>query len=108
MNIINYPKLEEMFSGKTERVEKLISALRKRVPEWIAEAQDASASGEPKKIREVCHRISGAAGTITAEKLEAAAIEWGNIVKQDRTDEMTSGYENLIKSINELEEHLRD
>jgi HPt (histidine-containing phosphotransfer) domain-containing protein len=103
MHIINYPKLEEMFYGKTAKVELLISALRKRIPEWLAEAQEAFESKDGEAIRKVCHRIRGAAGTITAEKLEDAATKWGEIIKENRIEEISSGHENLVKAIKELE-----
>lgn len=105
MHIINYKKLEEMFLGKTEKVEILISALKKRVPEWLVEAKQAAESQDADNIRKVCHRIRGAAGTITAEKLEEAAIKWGDIVKENRTEEIAAGYDNLIKALEELKEY---
>ncbi len=104
MHIINYKKLEEMFLGNTDKVNVLVDALKKRIPEWVAEAKEALDSQDNETIRKVCHRIRGAAGTITAEKLEEAAIEWGDIVKQDRREDISAGYEKLIAAINELEE----
>lgn len=105
MDIINYNKLVEMFLGNTEKVELLVSALKKRIPEWLAEAQEALVSKDTNNIRKVCHRIRGAAGTITAEELEDAAIQWGDIAKENRTDEINSGYDNLVKAIKKLEEY---
>lgn len=105
MHIINYQKLLGMFLGNTDKVDMLIAALNKRIPEWLTEAQEALASNDPENIRKVCHRIRGAAGTITAEKLEDAAIKWGNIVKENRTEEITSGFDNLVTAIKELEDY---
>ena len=105
MHIINYEKLKEMFLGKTDKVEMLIDALKKRIPEWLVEAEEALASEDSENIRKVCHRIRGAAGTITAEKLEDAAIQWGNIVKENRQDDIKAGYEKLLQAIKELEEY---
>ncbi len=105
MHIINYEKLVSMFLGKTDKVDILISALKKRIPEWLNEAEEAAISNDHDTIRKVCHRIRGAAGTITAEKLEQAAAKWGDIVKENRTEEISSGYENLVEAIKELEEY---
>lgn len=105
MHIINYQKLEEMFLGKTDKVQMLVSALQKRIPEWLAEAKEAVDSNDADNIRKVCHRIRGAAGTITAEKLEEAAIQWGDIVKENRTAEIAAGYDNLINALKELEDY---
>ncbi len=104
MHTINYQKLEEMFLGKTEKVELLISALKKRIPEWRLEAEEAFASKDMENIRKVCHRIRGAAGTITAENLEDAATKLGEIAKENRQDEINSGYNNLLEAITKLEE----
>ena len=93
-----------MFLGNTDKVELLVDALKKRIPEWVVEAKEALDSNDNETIRKVCHRIRGAAGTITAEKIEDAAIKWGDIVKEGRQEEIFSGYDNLIKAINELEE----
>ncbi|MEN8258643.1 MAG: Hpt domain-containing protein [Thermodesulfobacteriota bacterium] len=104
MHIINYKKLEEMFLGNTDKVEMLVDALKKRIPEWIEEAEEALHSNDIETIRKVCHRIRGAAGTITAEKLENAATNWGDIVKEERHEEISSGYDDLINAINELQQ----
>lgn len=106
MHIINYEKLAEMFLGKTDKVDLLVASLKKRIPEWLEEAESAMASQDPDTIRRVCHRIRGAAGTITAERLEAAAIEWGDIIKENRTDEITAGYEALVDTIKELDQFI--
>ncbi len=108
MHIINYKTLEEMFLGKTDKVELLIDALKERLPEWLTEVEEAQASKDAEATRNICHRIRGAAGTITAEKLENAAMKLGDIAKENRPEEITTGYENLIMAINELDDYTKN
>ena len=105
MHILNYQKLAEMFLGKTDKVELLVNALKKRLPEWLVEIQESMVSEDTDSLRKVCHRIRGAAGTITAEKLEDAAKKLGDIVKENRPEEIAPAYDNLIIAIKELEEY---
>lgn len=105
MHIINYPKLAEIFHGKTDRVDLLVNALKKRLPEWIVEIQESPGSTDPDSLRKACHRIRGAAATITAEKLEDAAKKLGDIIKENRPEEIAPAYDHLMVVIKELEEY---
>lgn len=105
MHIINYPKLKEMFSGNPEKVELLIAALKKRIPEWQEEAEEAFASNDLETIRRFCHRIRGTAGTITAEKLEDAASQWGEMARKTPAVDLAAGYNTLTLALKELAEH---
>jgi HPt (histidine-containing phosphotransfer) domain-containing protein len=105
MHIINYPKLIMMFSGNAEKVELLIAALKKRIPEWLLEAEEVCASKNPETIRSFCHRIRGAAGTITAERLEDAAARWGAMAKENPAEDLAAGHADLARAMKELAEY---
>ncbi|MEN8140509.1 MAG: Hpt domain-containing protein [Thermodesulfobacteriota bacterium] len=103
MHIIDYNKLVTMFAGDRAKVDSLLAALNKRIPEWQEELEEASAQPyDREKIRQICHKISGAAGTITAEKTAHLTESLRTACKTGDDAAITDRLEQLHHSLIEL------
>ena len=105
MQILDENRLLTMFQGKRDKVEILISALQTRIPEWQEEAEQSFSSNNLDDIRKLCHKIRGAAGTISAEKLENNVIELGNAIKNDEHLDLQSFKAGLYKRFTEIKNY---
>lgn len=102
MHIINIKALSEMFFGDSEKIRIVVGALVERIPEWQDEARTCAEAGNHQETRELCHRIRGAAGSIKAEKLTEAVTLLGNIIREERYNDVASGFEALHISLDEI------
>lgn len=103
MHTINYEALLTMFMGKTDKVNQLIIALQARIPEWQQELSQAVSPIDYDEVRKVCHRIRGAAGTITAERAAYLATTLGDAVKKNEFDKVDSLAAELQQSLTDIE-----
>lgn len=106
MPIIDYAKLLEMFMGNKEKVNYLINTLQTRVPQWQEEFQQALTSANHDDIRQVCHRIRGAAGTITAHRAAFYATALGESIKAGDFANLEQLAAQLNKSLTEISQFL--
>lgn len=102
MHIIDIKALTEMFFGNKEKVNLVIEALIQRIPEWQIETKHCADGNDTTAIRELCHRIRGAAGSIKAEKLSAAAASLGDIIKDEKFDKVPAGFAKLNHCLEEI------
>ncbi len=102
MHIIDIKGLSEMFFGDMTKVKIVTDTLIARIPEWQAEASACAKANNHEKIRELCHRIRGAAGSIRAEKLNDAVTTLGALVKDEQFDQIPDGFKNLNRCLEEI------
>lgn len=103
MHIINIKALSEMFFGDSSKIRIVVGALVERIPEWQEEARTCAEDGNHQATRELCHRIRGAAGSIKAEKLTEAVTKLGDAIKEERYDDVTSGFDALYITLDEIQ-----
>lgn len=102
MQIINLDALSQLFFGDRSKVQLVIDALIQRIPEWQKDVQTCSATMDIEEIRQLCHRIRGAAGSIKAEKLAASATRLGDIIKAQQFDKAEACFADLEQCLAEL------
>ncbi len=102
MHILDYQKLEELFAANPSRLTLVLTTVQERIPQWQEEIATAMDSGNPQTIRTISHAIRGTAGTIRAERLEAAAAAWAEMAKSGNTAETTTAYQGLSTALQEL------
>ena len=102
MQIIDIEALNEMFFGDTSKVKLVVDALIQRIPEWQEEAKICASANDPQEIRQLCHRIRGAASTIKAEKLTEAATNLGDIIKANNFDKTQAAFVHLNRCLEEI------
>lgn len=100
--VLRLETLLEIFNGDRAEVQNVIDVLRKRTENWLAELERAVSAGDDKQIRAICHKIRGAAGTVTAERIEAAVTAIGDMAKQGRLEDIPEGVACLQKCIEEI------
>ncbi len=67
--------------GRADKVDQIITALQLRVPEWQQDLEQAMNPLNHDDLRKICHRVRGAAGTITAERAAHYATALGDTIK---------------------------
>jgi len=102
MPTIDYAKLLEMFMGNVDKVNFLIDTLQTRVPQWQAELDQAIKNDNHEEIRKVCHRIRGAAGTITAKQAAHFATALGDAIKTENFSAINQLAAKLAASLKEI------
>lgn len=107
MHILDYQKLEELFAANPTRLKLVLTTVQDRIPQWQEEIATAMDSGDPKNIGTISHAIRGTAGTIRAERLEAAAGTWAEMAKRGKTAETTTAYQGLSTALQELADFIK-
>ena len=102
MYIIDINALSAMLFNDAKKVKLVVDALIQRIPEWQTEVKNYVESNNLDETRKLCHRIRGAAGSIKAEKLADAATNLGEIIKNNQTDKLQTGFADLSKCLEEL------
>jgi HPt (histidine-containing phosphotransfer) domain-containing protein len=102
MHVIDINALSKMFFGDKTKVQLVTDALIQRIPEWQQEVQSCSATMNHEDIRQLCHRIYGAAASIKAEKLAASATRLGDIIKAKQFDKTEACFAELNHCLEEL------
>jgi PAS domain S-box-containing protein len=88
MGPIDFQELLIICRGKEKLAKRLTKAIIQEVPDWQAELTNAIEEQDGLRIREICHKIKGSAGTCCAKDLAAGAEALGQVVREDEMEKI--------------------
>ena len=80
--LIDFDSLRGSMGQYENLLLRLLALFLEQAPVWSREIDEAFASGEPNRVRQVCHKIKGGAGTIHAERIIVSATELGRQIAE--------------------------
>ena len=80
--LIDFDSLRGSMGQYENLLLRLLALFLEQAPVWSREIDEAFASGEPNRVRQVCHKIKGGAGTIHAERIIVTATELGRQIAE--------------------------
>ncbi|MCK5403828.1 MAG: response regulator [Desulfobulbaceae bacterium] len=96
VTLFDYEGLLKFCNEDETTLKKLLFSYTKYSKEDFDAVKIAVKEGNPEKIRLLCHKIAGAAGTVRSEKLKNAAQDLGRTIREEKTDETPASLARLL------------
>jgi HPt (histidine-containing phosphotransfer) domain-containing protein len=81
--------------GNIDLVQRVLEKFQQRIPDELAELEDAFEHGETERLGRIAHRLRGSSATVSAEGFAQAAAEIEDASRNGRVADIPAGIEHL-------------
>ena len=101
IEVIHYPSLLERCLNKPEVAERLLGKFATSAQERVEELRSAAEARDATRLGGVAHALKGAAGNMSAQRVQAAAAEVERLARENKIDEALVALDPLYNHVRE-------
>ncbi|MFN8728571.1 MAG: ATP-binding protein [Planctomyces sp.] len=99
--VIHYPSLLERCLNKPEVAERLLGKFATSAQQRVEELRSAAEARDATRLGGVAHALKGAAGNMSAQRVQAAAAEVERLASENKIDEAIAALDPLYNHVRE-------
>ncbi|MBI1320362.1 MAG: response regulator [Candidatus Hydrogenedens sp.] len=100
--VVDLEQVQQITGGKIERYHRIVRVFLENMPTRLAEVEGAAKQGDWEEVYRLAHSIKGAAGSLGAARMQAAALELETAGRNRQIDAIPAGVERLHQTFDEL------